>query len=156
MRDEETGETVCCPFCDSENECPHLVTIIDATNLECFGGQGDLLEACSDLVRESLQKRLANGLRKSPWKDSELREIWDYARSQYREQENYIDVDCDILLRLLGDLLSENGAEEPALSIEPDGADSPGSSSVLRPFYAENPKKVVAAVLADLRSRLGD
>ena len=53
--DEKTGQEPSCIFCDSKDDCPHLVAFIDRTFAECNGGA--LYEALDNL-REILSDKI--------------------------------------------------------------------------------------------------
>jgi hypothetical protein len=153
MHDEDSGEEILCPYCSQAEDCPHRLALIDRTFCDCTSGYcANRYSEFSDLLEAAFCGRLKSGTtREYSWDDSDLDDIWKCAFDQYKGDE-CVCIDCDVLARLVIDLLDRAGGEEYPGSIEDDGG--PGCSSALTLFYAENPVAVTDAAILELKTRL--
>ena len=154
MRNEDTGEPIQCPHCGSKDDCPHLLAVIDSSFLECSGGYAyDRFNEFRAKIEESFLKYLQTGKASGrKWNNPELRELWTYADSQYPETGE-VDIDGDVLFRLIVDLLEEAGGEEYYGPIDDEGG--PRFSSAITLFYSKNPQDVFERAISDLDDYLG-
>lgn len=94
--DEETGQEPTCIFCDSEDDCPHLVAVIDKTFAECSGGAlYDGLDNLRDILSGKILRKLCAGEDFNDAEtDGELAAIAQEARDNYDPEypdDVYID-----------------------------------------------------------------
>lgn len=155
MRNEDTGDEIKCPRCGSDDDCPHLLAVIDSSFLECSGGYaysrfGEFSTAVEKAFLRILQSRSAS---KAKWKDRDIQELWASAKEGY-EKSGEVWLDCDVLFRIIITLLEEAGGEQYYGPIDEEGG--PGYSSAITLFHAKNPKKVFDGALSDLKAMLGN
>lgn len=145
--DEDTGEDVVCPICGAAEywDCGHLVGSFDRSFCECQGGaiydrQGEFSSIIEGVFLSHLQNGSEPGL-----KYDAFPELWAAAKSNYEPDDDYVDLDGDILQRLLIEVLEHAGAyEEPGSLMDPGG---PGMTSSMSLLFAEYPSEVVARAL---------
>jgi hypothetical protein len=148
---DENGQSEC-PFCGSDDECPHLFASIDNSFGEWQGGYAfDRSDEFHTTVLKAFEARCRRGAGPHrSWAADELGEMWSYAVAHYEEGE-LMELDNDVLLRLLSDIFQEAGAME----IEEMGDDdAPGNTSAVSNFYAEDPAAVFNESLRRLNQRL--
>ena len=149
MADETSNETKC-PFCGSQEDCPHLVGVIDRSFLAIDGGY---LFDHDDAPREALAAALRGilGSGESPlptgWED--LDELVETAIENH-DPKNASDpwyfnelIDGDKYFDVL-----ISGLEESAVVVRSDTEGGPGMSSVRYLAWSENPEATVRT-LAD-------
>ena len=159
MHNENTEKSVLCPHCSKEDDCPHLLAVIDLTFSECLGGY-----ACSHglgelegLIEEAFQKHIKAGT--TPLKvigDENLHQMWVYAGEYLEathgdEDDDYlpeIEIDNDALLRLAVELLFDAGGEERSEIVDDEGI--PGQASSMTIIYAREPKMVIDKAIENL------
>jgi hypothetical protein len=145
--DEETGQESTCMFCNSSDDCPHLVAVIDRTFAECNGGE--LYKAIA-AIRELLSETLLGMIEKA--EDPDGNRVDYELAAIFREAIENCDpahpddiyIDEGMFLEWLVSELIDAGAEEPPGYIVEEGG--PGQSSALTLLYAENPKHVIHKV----------
>lgn len=156
MLDEDTGEPIDCPYCGSEDECPHLLAVLDRTSLECSGGYAfDRFDEFRDAIAGVFLGRLqADAPLVTTWKDPFVLDLWNHARENYSTHDDAddIEIDSDSLFGLIEDLFNDAGGEEYPGSIDDDRA--PGDSSAITLFHARHPAKVFVKALTLLNGRL--
>ena len=86
------------------------------------------------------------------WLQEELAELWAEARSGYKAESEYLDLDGYIFFRVMIDLLRNAGAIDYPGSVCDDSG--PGMSSSFSLLYGHAPKVVVDTALRDLKSML--
>lgn len=154
--DEDTGQEPSCIFCDSKDDCPHLVAVIDRTFAECTGGA--LYEAIDNL-REILSDKILATLSAakdfdSGTVDDDIAAIAQQARDNHdSEYPDDIYIDEHRFLAWLTEALINAGAEEPSGHIVEEGG--PGLSSALTLLYASDPRLMIETVEKTLRSAAG-
>jgi hypothetical protein len=155
MKNEDTGEAIQCPHCGSEDDCSHLLAVIDRSFLWCSGGYAfSRFNEFHSAIEEAFLKRLQAGDVASPkWKDGRLQELWEYGTEEYGKT-NEVWIDGDMLFRLIIDLLEDAGGEEYMGPIDDEGG--PGYSSAITLFYAANPQSVFERSVSDLNDLLGN
>ena len=143
-----------CPHCGAEEEnCPHLLALIDETFSECGGGYASTrCEEFSEVIEDSLSKLLRKSKRKRVrWNDKEIQELWHYALKNYSPEDGEVSLDPSAVTNLIVKSLKSSGGEYSGPVYEEGG---PGLSSVLCLLYAEKPKKAFDAALSKLKARL--
>jgi len=155
VRNEDTDEAIQCPHCGSEDDCPHLLAVIDRSFLECSGGYAyDRFDEFRTTVEGSFLKQLQMGTTSSKtWNDEHVRELWIGAMEEY-SKTGELCIDGYVLFRLIVNLLEEAGGDEHRGPIVDDGG--PGFSSAITLFYANNPQEVFARAVSDLKDRLSE
>ena len=155
--DEESGQEPSCMFCDSKDDCPHLVAAIDRTFAQCNGGAlydalGNLREVLSDKFLATLR---AGKVFDSGTLDDEIAAIAQEARVNYDlEYPDDVYIDEYMFLAWLTEVLIDAGAEEPPGYIVEEGG--PGQSSALTLLYASDPKVVIEAAEKALKGAVAD
>ena len=154
MRDENTGDEIRCPFCDSFDDCPHLLALIDQTFCECSGGYAyERQHEFRALIEAAFMGSLRKGDRKQgSRKSEELSELWQYACTAYSPGDEDVALDQYVLTRLIVQLLEAAGGVRYPGSIESLGA--PGYCSAWVLLHAKDPQAAFEAALADLKNRL--
>ncbi len=153
--DEETGQEPSCIFCDSRDDCPHLVAVIDRTFSACNGGAlydsiGELRELLADRISATLANLQTFG---EDGFDYELASIFRGAVENYDPgQPDDVYVDEQMFLAWLIEALLNAGADEPPGYIVEEGG--PGQSSALTLLYAPNPSAVISKVARRLHEQL--
>jgi hypothetical protein len=150
--DMDENEESECPYCGSDDDCPHLFTCIDKSFGEWQGGYAyDRSDEFSATVLKTFEERRRTGAGPHPaWAANELGEIWDFAVEQYKEGE-MMWVNDGPLLRLLCEIFQDAGAHE----IEAVwGEDRPGYTSAVTIFYAKDPAAVFDESLRRLNQLL--
>lgn len=155
LRDEDSGEGIRCPCCDSGQDCPHRLALIDRTFCDFSSGYcANRYDLSGDLVEAAFLEKLKGGAtREYSWDDEDLDALWQYAFDNYSAGADYVEIDGDVLMRLEIGLFEQAGGEEYPGLIEQDG-EGPDCSSALTLLFAENPAKVVEAAESELRKRL--
>ena len=145
--DENTGEDIVCPICDSAEygDCGHLVAIFDKTFCECHGGAFyDRQSDFSNIIEGAFLLYLQNGSQPN-LRNATLEDLWKTTKASTENDEDYADLDGYILQRFLIELLEESGAEEaPGALIDPGG---PGMTSSICLLFSEQPSEVVDQAL---------
>jgi hypothetical protein len=87
MYDEDTGEEIRCPYCESDDDCPHLLAVFDRAFGECLGGYAfDRFGELEGVIQERFVTLLDRGEPgKYSWNDPEIAELWTYAMEQYTQ-----------------------------------------------------------------------
>ncbi len=148
---EDTGEDVVCPVCDATEfwDCGHLVASFDLSFCECQGGLFyEHMHQFSSLIEGAFLIHLQNGSEPSFNYDA-LPELWDEAKNTFEPgDEDYVDLDGDILQRFLIELLEEAGAfEAPGSLMDPGG---PGMTSSMSLLFSESPSEAIRKALHKL------
>ncbi|PVZ48383.1 hypothetical protein DD557_06345 [Thalassobacter stenotrophicus] len=106
----------------------------------------------SSLIEGAFLSHLQNGLEPSFNYDA-LPELWDEAKNNFEPgDEDYVDLDGDILQRFLIELLEGSGAfEAPGSLMDPGG---PGMTSSMSLLFSENPSEVIRKALRQLSIEL--
>lgn len=158
--DEDTGERVVCPICDNPEywECGHLVANFDLTFCECNGGEiYDLMRNFRNLIEGAVLRHLQEGSEPSHWGEGSD-ELWEYAKENYSDGEDWVEINDAAVQRLIIDRLTEAGAFELPGSLADLGG--PGMSSSVALLFGESPKQVVQqaflGLVADTRADLDD
>jgi hypothetical protein len=162
MLDEDSGEIIRCPYCESDGDCEHLLAVIDHSFLECSGGYAfDRLDDLHEMIERAFLKYLRQSdVGKQPqqlnvtWSNEFLEELWAYAEEKYpsEDDKDSVEIDGDVFFRLITDLLQEAGGDEYFGSIDDDGG--PGFSSEITLFHAREPAAVFDNAMALLSQRL--
>ena len=129
-----------CPFCNSEEECEHLLAILDRTFIECNGGYalGPLDELYQYL--ESTFKNLIESDQPLPTGERvESLENLFYSTKQLYEENGEINLDGFAYYDMLEDLFIKHGAK---LIDYAEDFGRPGFDSLVKTYYAENPESV--------------
>ena len=152
---DDTGEDVVCPVCEASElwDCGHLVASFDRSFCECQGGlfYEHMHQFCS-LIEGAFLVHLRNGSEPSLNYDA-LPELWDEAKNNFEPgDEDYVDLDGDILQRFLIELLEEAGAFEAAGSLMDPGG--PGMTSSMSLLFSDNPTEVIRKALQKLSIEL--
>jgi hypothetical protein len=151
--DDDSEDVVPCPYCGTEEDCEHLLAIIDKTFNECGGGYAcDRYEEFGQIIEGSFGKFLRQGERKRfKWGDKEIQELWFSAVENYSPEDGEVSLDRDVLTALIINLLEvSRGVHSGSVSDD----SGPGLSSVVCVFHANNPKKVFDSALSKLKVRL--
>jgi hypothetical protein len=152
---EDTGEDVTCPLCRAEEwwGCGHLVAAFDRSFGECSGGE---LYGRENEIQEILERAFLPHLKASTSPrlvDDDVMQLWETAKLQLSEEEEYLDFDGYVVQRLLIEALRNAGAVEPeGTLIDPGG---PGMTSLVALLFAENPGICLNDAKAWVRLRLG-
>jgi hypothetical protein len=145
--DEETGEEVRCPICQSTDDCGHVVAIIDKTFGENHGGS--LFDHERDFfgpIEDAFEKIYRSGT-KPTFSDFDLGELWD--ETEFEEDGDDVWVRLNYGgWRFVITLLEDEGAIQPSTSIIEAGG--PGMTSSMAYLYHEEPKAVVARAIKAL------
>ena len=149
---EDTGEEVVCPVCDATEfwGCGHLVASFDRSFCECQGGLFyDHMHKFSSLIEGAFQSHLQKGSEPSLNYDA-LPELWEEAKNNFEPgDEDYVDLDGDILQRFLIELLEEAGAfDAPGSLMDPGG---PGMTSSMSLLFSDNPSEVIRKAARQLK-----
>ena len=152
---EDTGEEVVCPVCDGKEfwDCGHMVASFDLTFGECQGGMFyDHERRFSSIIEDVFIRTLRTGSR--PQFSSEtLSELWNEAKSNHEpDEEDYVDLDGDILQRVFIELLEEADAFEPSGSLTDPGG--PGMTSSISLLFADNTSEVISKAYRNLVAEL--
>jgi hypothetical protein len=153
MYDEDTGDAVECPFCGSEDDCPHLLAVLDRSFNECNGGYAySRFHEFAERITETFERELKAGRKaRKPEEDGLVAELWEYAVEAYPESKE-VELDDDVLFNLVAELFDDAGGEEYPGSIIVEGG--PGYTSALTVFHAEDPARVFERALSGLQQRL--
>jgi hypothetical protein len=156
VRDENTGDEIICPFCNSSDDCRHLLALIDQTFSECSGGYlCDRYHEFRELINTAFVRLLRKGGSKQRRRRADdLYELLRFARAAYSPGDEDVALDEYVLTRLIIELLAAAGGVRYPGPIESDGA--PGYCSAWALFHAKNPQAISEAALADLKLRLGN
>ena len=153
MIDENTGEEPKCVICGSIDECSHLLASIDHTFLECDSGALYDQDIEFRLEIEAVfLKNLMSGT-KTKWENNELEELWGQAQTDFNNEGKDLMLDGYIFYRFLCGLLENAGAINHPGSIAVYGG--PGMSSAITLLYAEQPDRIIAKAMKNLKSTLG-
>ena len=149
---EDTGEKVVCPVCDAAEfwDCGHLVASFDRNFCECQGGFFyDSMHQFSLLIEGAFLLHLQKSSEPSLNYDA-LPGLWDEAKNNFEPgDEDYVDLDGDILQRFLSELLEEAGAFEASGSLMDPGG--PGMTSSMSLLFSDNPSEVIRKALWQLK-----
>lgn len=142
-----------CPFCGSEDECEHLLLLIDHTFGECSGGAAyarwdEFESALEKHMRDLLERGYRDDLK---FEDSEIDELWKETLSYFREGSDEVPVDNLLLTRLVSTIVEEGTG---VISIMYDFEGGPGQSSSMESFYSEDTKSAISDALIDFASLL--
>lgn len=140
-----------CPICNSEEDCDHLLAIIDRSFCCTSGGYAYHKE---DQFRELIHENFFILLKKQAiqtFDNQYLFHLWKYASDNFKKESDELEIDQDVLYDLIGELFEECGAEE---STNDNDAGMPGFSSVERFYYANDPKNVFETSLHSLKDLL--
>ncbi len=141
-----------CPFCNSEEDCDHLLAILDRSFIECNGGYA--LEPLDNLYQylESIFKGLIESdqpLVKAEGVES-LKNLFFLTKQQY-EESGEIDLDGFTYYDLIEELFLSHGA---ILIDYAEDFGRPGFDSVIKTYYAENPQRVFSQSVAKIKSAM--
>ena len=156
MWDEsDENKKVSCPFCDSEENCPHLLAVTDGSSL--VGGFAYDHEASFySRVYDAFQKRLAEGNTDQEWSLYELDLLWESIREE--KPGVFESGDADLSSGLMSDLLFvvldvAGGSEYQGNAISRSGGNS---ESATRLMYAEDPAATCVNALTILDEYLAE
>ena len=140
-----------CPICNSEEECDHLLVIIDRTSRCTTGGFAFEKEhQFMELIHESFLPLLNNEA--SPkFENQYLTKLWEYESKNYENDSSYVEFDHNVHFDLIEDLFKSFGAEQSAGY---DESGMPGFSSVERFYFVKEPKKAFQESLNKLKNLL--
>lgn len=152
---ETTGEEPTCMYCGirpSESSCRHLVALIDRTFRECNAGT---LYGSVDSFHDEIEKFLARWAQTKKSIPRRIRRFNGTLAELLVSSMKHQDIDGWLFWKLLVELLTKAGGEEPAggLIIEEGG---PGFTSVVSLIYSKRPVAVVASAKRLLRGWLGN
>lgn len=146
-----------CPYCGAiRRACDHRLAVIDRSFLTCDDGYAyNRIDEFDDLVVSTFRPLLeTNKKPRFKWleyEENELQELWDYAVSSWAPDQDYIEIDGYILMRMRMQLFNSAGAEE--IQSETDGG-YPGSASAMSTFFAADSEQVFDAALLTLKEHL--
>lgn len=158
--EEEEGTLPPCPFCGvSDDECEHLLAIIDRNFLDFYGG---LLSEASDEIQELIETTIRerkeaggsfkhcsfgflNSLIETPWPSMGADDGTDPADPKETEFDRFVFF--DVLIEIL------NSIEEVQSDCSYQNG-APGYSSVLYTFWSINPKATFEQMMRVLRDEL--
>lgn len=154
---EETAEPIRCPYCGmADDECDHILAIIDRSTGSCDGGElYGWWDEFTGMVRDAFTPVLASGSQPPDhWlSDPELGDLWEYARSNWEPDEpEWVDIDEIVFSSLISELLSSCGSWE-YFSVQLEEV-MPGGDVVIDLHYAEDPEVILNKALELLRDRL--
>jgi hypothetical protein len=154
MHDEDTGEAIQCPYCESEDHCEHLLAVLDHSFLQCSGGYAyERFDEFDECLRKAFGPKLRDSTAAShDWKNSMITELWAWAKENAGEDGDSVIIDGDVLLRLVVELLEDAGGDEYPGLIDTGGGAS--YSSVITLFHASSPKAVFNDAVKKLRELL--
>lgn len=154
---EETKKSICCPFChEAENECPHLLAVIDRSNGCCDGGAlFERWEEFRNLLEEAFGPLLQTKSQPPKyWKQhSDLHNAWEASVYLYSPSDPaWIPVDGLILTTLVSELLVDCGSDcffgaqlEEVM---------PGYDFAIDLHYARDPEHLIDRTLERLKALL--
>ena len=150
MRDPMTGEAIRCRYCNSAEDCPHLLALINWDWPRSPSGRcADRFGEFRELVETAFLPRLQSGTGgKWVWSVRESNELWDYARLSFSDGDKIVRLDGVIVAQLVIDMFDGSGGEKYSRSVE--NAPGPGLATVWTLYYAKNPAAVLDA--ADVES----
>lgn len=153
---EESGREVVCPICRDEfyHDCGHLVGDFDRTYCEYLGGSVvDHVEVFSSQIETAFLSHLRCGSESRLDLCQSFSELWDAAKKNYKPEQDELVFDGNIFQRVLIELLTEVGVQQPDGYLVDPGPPSFTSSVVL--LFADSPSKVVDQAFRRLSERLG-
>lgn len=140
-----------CPICNSEEDCDHLLAIIDRSYCCTAGGFAyDKEHQFSDMIQDKFLFFFRNEAIQK-FDNQHLACLWKYASDNFKKESEELEIDQDVLYDLIGELFEECGAEE---SSNDNDVGMPGFSSVERFYYANDPKNVFETSLHSLKNVL--
>jgi hypothetical protein len=140
-----------CPICKSEEDCDHLLAIIDRTSCCITGGLAhDAEHQFSDLIEAKYLSLLRNE-KIQIFDNQHLAYLWEYASDNFKKGADEVEIDQYVFYDLIGELFEECGAEE---FTSDDDNGMPGFSSVERFYYVQKPIKVFQKSLKQLSQQL--
>ena len=90
VMDEDSGELILCPFCDSPNHCEHLLLLVDDTFLTWIGGYAkDQMSEFTTVIKEHFVARLKDsGGQNISYSCEFLEELWSLVADHGSEGES--------------------------------------------------------------------
>jgi hypothetical protein len=136
MYDEDTGEPILCPFCQSDDSCAHAAGAVDVTFGECYG---EIASTWHD-VRSAMEEAFLREMQRKPqakpkWQNALLRKIWTQALQDSRPDVGEVDVPPQLFADFFEELLTERGFSSQSGVVD----EAPGCSSTNIVFHAEDP-----------------
>ena len=96
-----------CPYCGSDGDCTHLLALIDPQNYSLGGRASGLDREFSHRIQSSFLPRLSEGETGLQWDSEEVTELWEWASSNWSEGDVEVEIDEDVLFRLLSAALEK-------------------------------------------------
>ena len=125
-----------CPICNTNEECDHLLAIIDRTSCCTSGGFSyDKEHQFCDLIQDNFLTQLQNEAIQK-FDNQHLAYLWKHASDNFKKDADEVEIDQYVFYDLIGELFEECGAEE---FTSDDDNGMPGFSSVERFYYAKDP-----------------
>lgn len=155
VMDEDSGELILCPFCDSPNHCEHLLLLVDDTFLTWIGGYAkDQMSEFTTVIKEHFVARLKDsGGQNISYSCEFLEELWSLVADHGSEGDS-IWLDDTAVHQLLYELLEHADAEQypggPVVGYE----SGPGMSSAYTLIHDRCPKTMFSKALSLLKERI--
>lgn len=100
-------EDVSCPYCDSHGSCAHLMACIDPLNYNVGGRLDGLDQEFACRVKQAFLPLLIEGAAETVWGSEEISELWDWAKDNWEPGDEEVEIDHDVLFRLITALLQD-------------------------------------------------
>jgi hypothetical protein len=143
-------EEVSCPYCEAEGSCEHLLACIDPLNLDVGGRLHGLDREFVYRIKKAFLPFLQEGVVDPEWEAADVAELWQGVASNWRPQNQDIEIDEDVLFRLITELLM-GAAEHSDIASQLEGF---GTETEYTLIYDDDPLGVLDRTLESLDSML--
>ena len=100
-------EDISCPYCESSGNCVHLLACIDPLNYDVGGRLNGLEQEFIYRIKKAFLPYLKEGGKDPEWKSESVSELWNWAKSNWSQGDDEIEIDEIVLFRLISDLLQD-------------------------------------------------
>jgi hypothetical protein len=152
-------EDVSCPYCEAQGICEHLVACIDPLNYDVGGRLHGLDREFVYRIKKAFLP-LLQGLEGDPeaqgelaepeWASEEIEELWQWAAGNWSPGDQDVEIDEDVLFRLISEILQE-AAEHSDFASQLEGF---GAETEYTLIYDDDPQGVLDHAIESLDSAL--
>jgi hypothetical protein len=143
-------EDISCPYCESPDGCAHLLACIDPLNYNVGGRLNGLDQEFIFRIKKAFLPYLKGGGKNPVWGCEEISELWEWAHDNWSDDDGEIEIDSDVLFRLISVVLQE-AAEHADFGSQLEGF---GTETEYTLIFDDQPDRVLTRSMESLDSLL--